>query len=88
VGPIAAAAGYISCGYAGNDGMDDAAALAPLYPEYDFATLPRRALGGGPGVGLSETLPEVDQKHIGMFGYSRDGKMAAIAAARTSGSRR
>src|SRR5580658_6758986 len=24
--------GYISAGYAGNDGMDDAAALAPLYP--------------------------------------------------------
>jgi hypothetical protein len=34
---------YISAGYAGNDGMDDAAPLKDLYPNYDFATLPRRA---------------------------------------------
>jgi len=30
---------------AGNDGMDDAAAPAQLYPQYDFAALPRRACG-------------------------------------------
>jgi dienelactone hydrolase len=73
--------GYISCGYAGNDGMDDAAALAPLYPEYDFATLPRRAWAAGLVLDYLETLPQADMKHVGMFGYSRDGKMAAIAAA-------
>ena len=28
-----------------------------------------------------ETLPQVDMKHVGMFGYSRDGKMATIASA-------
>src|ERR1019366_9197966 len=56
--------GYISCGYARNDGMDDEAALAGGYAEYDFAT-----------------LPQVDMKHVAMFGYSRDGKMAAIATA-------
>src|ERR1035437_1223825 len=28
-----------------------------------------------------ETLPQVDMKHVAMFGYSRDGKMAAIATA-------
>ncbi|MGA2271629.1 MAG: alpha/beta fold hydrolase [Bryobacteraceae bacterium] len=73
--------GYISCGYAGNDAMDDAAALAPLYPEYDFAALPRRAWAAGLVLDYLETLPQVDMRRIGMFGYSRDGKMAAIATA-------
>ena len=73
--------GYISAGYAGNDGMDDAAALAQLYPEYDFALLPRRAWAASLVLDYLETLPQVDMKHVGMFGYSRDGKMATIAAA-------
>jgi pimeloyl-ACP methyl ester carboxylesterase len=73
--------GYISCGYAGNDGMDDAAALAPLYPDYDFAALPRRAWAAQLVVDYLATLPQVDMKRIGIFGYSRDGKMATIAAA-------
>ncbi len=73
--------GYISAGYAGNDFMDDAAALGALYPDYDFALLPRRAWAAGLVLDYLETLPQVDMKHVGMFGYSRDGKMAAIAAA-------
>ena len=73
--------GYISAGYAGNDFMDDAAALDKLYPSYDFALLPRRAWAAGLVLDYLETLPQVDMKHVGMFGYSRDGKMAAIAAA-------
>jgi hypothetical protein len=73
--------GYISCGYAGNDGMDDEAALAAVYPDYDFATLPRRAWAAGMVLDYLATLPQVDMKHVAMFGYSRDGKMAAIAAA-------
>jgi pimeloyl-ACP methyl ester carboxylesterase len=73
--------GYISAGYAGNDGMDDAAALAALYPEYDFALLPRRAWAASLVLDYLETLPEVDMKHVGINGYSRDGKMATIAAA-------
>lgn len=73
--------GYISAGYAGNDGMDDAAALAGLYPEYDFALLPRRAWAASLVLDYLATLPQVDMKRVGMFGYSRDGKMAAIAAA-------
>ncbi|MGH9648569.1 MAG: dienelactone hydrolase family protein, partial [Bryobacteraceae bacterium] len=80
-GPALLRRGYISAGYAGNDGMDDAAALDKLYPDYDFALLPRRAWAAGLVVDYLETLPEVDRKHIGMFGYSRDGKMAAIATA-------
>jgi len=73
--------GYISCGYAGNDGMDDAAPLAQLYPDYDFALLPRRAWAAGLVLDYLESVPNADMQHVGMFGYSRDGKMAAIAAA-------
>jgi len=80
-GPSLLRRGYISAGYAGNDAMDDAAALDKLYPDYDFALLPRRAWAAQLVVDYLETVPQVDKKHIGMFGYSRDGKMAAIAAA-------
>ena len=73
--------GYISAGFAGNDAMDDAAALAQLYPDYDFALLPRRGWAAGLVVDYLATLPQVDMKHIAIFGYSRDGKMAALAGA-------
>jgi dienelactone hydrolase len=73
--------GYISAGFAGNDSMDDAAALAELYPDYDFALLPRRGWAAGFVVDYLATLPHVDMKHIAIFGYSRDGKMAALAGA-------
>ena len=61
--------------------MDDAAALASLYPDYDFALLPRRGWAAGLVVDYLATLPEADMKHIALFGYSRDGKMAAFGAA-------
>jgi hypothetical protein len=61
--------------------MDDAAALGQLYPDYDFALLPRRAWAVGMVLDYLETVPQVDMKHVGMFGYSRDGKMAMIASA-------
>jgi len=73
--------GYISAGFAGNDAMDDAAALDQLYPDYDFALLPRRGWAAGLVVDYLATLPQVDMKHIAIFGYSRDGKMVALAAA-------
>jgi pimeloyl-ACP methyl ester carboxylesterase len=80
-GPSLLRRGYISAGYAANDAMDDAAALAQLYPDYDFALIPRRAWVAGLVLDYLETLPQVDMKHVGLFGYSRDGKQAAIAAA-------
>ena len=80
-GPSLLRRGYISAGYAANDAMDDAAALDKLYPDYDFALSPRRAWAAQLVVDNLETLSQVDMKHVGMFGYSRDGKMAAIAAA-------
>lgn len=73
--------GYISAGYAGNDGMDDAAPLKDLYPDYDFAALPRRAWLAHVVVDYLATLPQVDMNRIAINGYSRDGKMATIAAA-------
>ena len=73
--------GYIHAGYAGNDGMDDAASLAELYPDYDFATLPRRAWLAQIVIDYLATLPQVDMSRIAINGYSRDGKMAMIAAA-------
>jgi pimeloyl-ACP methyl ester carboxylesterase len=80
-GPALLRRGYISAGFAANDGMDDAAALAQLYPQNDFALLPRRGWAAGMVVDYLATLPEVDMKHIALFGYSRDGKMAAYGAA-------
>jgi len=53
-GPALLRRGYISAGYAGNDGMDDAAALAQLYPDYDFALLPASAAWAA---GASRGLP-------------------------------
>jgi pimeloyl-ACP methyl ester carboxylesterase len=73
--------GYISAGYAGNDAMDDAAPLKELYPANDFATLPRRAWLTSLVIDYLATIPQVDMKRIAINGYSRDGKMATIAAA-------
>ncbi|MDR2915472.1 MAG: alpha/beta fold hydrolase [Tannerella sp.] len=73
--------GYIHVGYAGNDSMDDGAPLKDLYPDYDFATLPRRAWLAQIVVDYLATLPQVDMARIAINGYSRDGKMVLIAAA-------
>jgi dienelactone hydrolase len=73
--------GYIAVGYAGNDWMDDAGALKDRYPEHDFATLPRRAWLAQVVVDYLATLPEADTERIAINGYSRDGKMALMAAA-------
>ena len=61
--------------------MDDAAPLKDLYPTYDFATLPRRAWLAGLVIDYLATVPQVDMKRIAINGYSRDGKMATLAAA-------
>jgi cephalosporin-C deacetylase-like acetyl esterase len=79
-GGVALARGYISAGFAGNDSQNDANAYIPLYPEFDFADLPRRAWSAQMLVDYLYTLPQVDKEHIAINGYSRDGKMALIAA--------
>src|SRR6185436_9706380 len=79
-GGAALARGYIAAGFAGNDGQNDANAYVPLYPEFDFADLPRRAWSAQMLVDYLFTLPQVDKEHIALNGYSRDGKMALVAA--------
>jgi len=73
--------GYISAGYAGSDFMDDGKALQELYPDCSFSALTRRAWLVGIVLDWLATLPEVDMERVAMYGYSRDGKMAAIATA-------
>ena len=74
--------GYISAGFAGSDFMDDSANLPELYPDYDFAKLSRRAWLVSIVLDWFETVPEIDMDRIAVYGYSRDGKMMSIAAAR------
>src|ERR1700691_16474 len=71
-GPSLLRRGYISAGYAANAVMDDGAALAQRYTDYDFALLPRRGWSAGMVVDYLATLPEVNMKQIALFGYSRD----------------
>lgn len=73
--------GYISAGFAGSDFLDDTENLRQLYPGYDFAALPRRAWVISLVLDYLGTVPEVDMDRIAVYGYSRDGKMATIAAA-------
>ena len=73
--------GYVSAGYAASDFMDDAAQLKDIYPDYDFSALTRRAWMASVVLDWFETIPEIDMEKVAVFGYSRDGKMAAIAAA-------
>jgi len=79
--PLLIRRGYASVAFAGNDRMDDAVALKELYPDYDFATLPRRAWTVQMVLDYLESVPQIDMKRVALFGYSRDGKMATIAAA-------
>ena len=81
-GNVLLSRGYISAGFAGSDFMDDSANLTELYPDYDFAKLSRRAWLVSIVLDYFETIPEVDMDRIAVYGYSRDGKMMSIAAAR------
>ena len=51
---------YIVAGYSGNDRNDNSAPLAALYPDYDFATLPRRAWAATMLLDYFQTMPEAD----------------------------
>jgi pimeloyl-ACP methyl ester carboxylesterase len=71
---------YLCALYAASDGQDDADALAALYPEYDFALLPRRAWAGTMTLDYLATLKEADMRRVGLTGHSRDGKQVLIEA--------
>ncbi len=73
--------GFITASYAGNDSNDDSRAIGSLYPQFDFGTLPRRAWAASTVLDYLQTLREADMQRVAIFGYSRDGKQAVIAAA-------
>lgn len=78
---IAASRGYIGCVYAGSDSNDDTGAFVPLWPDYDWAKLARRAWAASRCVDYLYTRPEVDRARIAITGHSRNGKLSLIAAA-------
>ena len=78
---IAVRRGYISCVYAGADNKDDTKNYTAIYPDYDFATLMKRAWGASRVVDYLYTLPTVDTNGIALTGHSRNGKQSLMAAA-------
>jgi pimeloyl-ACP methyl ester carboxylesterase len=72
--------GYIAC--AMNESVDPPRApeIAQYYPGYTFGTMGQTAFTAEMVVDYLYTLPEVDKRCIAITGYSRTGKMAAIAA--------
>ena len=81
LGGVVLQRGYISAGFAASDDLDDSRELRDVYRDCTFSKLTRRAWLAGIVLDWLETLPEVDPERIALYGYSRDGKMAAIAAA-------
>ncbi|MCE9590617.1 MAG: alpha/beta fold hydrolase [Planctomycetes bacterium] len=73
--------GYLCCTYPACDGDDASLLFAPLCPECDWTTIPRRAWLTGRVLDYVLTLPQADRRHVGVTGHSRNGKLALIAAA-------
>lgn len=71
--------GYAVCDYPMS--VDQVTNLPQLYPANDFATMGQRAWTAQLVVDYLLTLPEIDPARIAIYGYSRGGKMATIAAA-------
>ena len=70
--------GYISCSSPGS--VDRPPDIGKYYPDYDWASMAKCAWTAQMIVDYLYTLPEVDKRCIAITGYSRNGKMAAIAA--------
>jgi len=73
------AADIFRASYSGS--VDQKSNLPELYPDFDFASMGQRAWTVQLVVDYLLTLPQVDKAHIALTGYSREGKMATIAAA-------
>ncbi len=78
---VAVSRGYIGCVYAGADSRDDTDAFVPLYPQFDWTKLARRAWAASRCVDYLHTLDIVDREKIALAGHSRNGKLSLIAAA-------
>ncbi len=72
--------GYIACSM--NQSVDPPSApnIAQYYPGYTFGTMGQTAFTAQLIIDYLYTLPQVDRHCIAITGYSRTGKMAAIAA--------
>jgi cephalosporin-C deacetylase-like acetyl esterase len=79
---VAVRRGYIGCVYAGSDSKDDTRNYSEVYPDYDFATLMKRAWGASRVIDYLYTIPKVvDTARIAITGHSRNGKQSVMAAA-------
>jgi cephalosporin-C deacetylase-like acetyl esterase len=78
---IAVRRGYMGLVYAGADSRDDTYDYMPLYPDYDWSTLMRRAWGAHRAVDYLHTLEHADTSKIAITGHSRNAKQALFAAA-------
>jgi len=78
---LAVRRGYIGAVYAGADVKDDSDPYRPLYPDYEFSQLMRRAWGASLVVDYLETRPEVNKDQIAITGHSRNGKQSLWATA-------
>ncbi len=72
--------GYIACSMNQSVDPPNAPDIAKYYPGYTFGTMGQTAFTAQIIVDYLYTLPEVDKQCIAITGYSRTGKMAAIAA--------
>jgi len=79
---LAAARGYLACIYPGADMDDQSARFAQVYPDCDWATIPRRAWLAARVLDYLVTLDEVNPEQVAITGHSRNGKQSLIAAAR------
>jgi pimeloyl-ACP methyl ester carboxylesterase len=70
--------GYIACDFPMS--VDAPPDVARFYPEYDFASMGQIAWTAQMVLDYLYTVPQVDKPHIAITGYSRNGKLAAIAA--------
>ena len=71
--------GYAACEYPAS--VDQPTNLPQLYPGFDFGTMGQQAWTAQIVVDYLLTRHEIDPARIAITGYSRGGKMAAIAAA-------
>ncbi len=78
---IALRRGYIACVYAGADSRDDTDTFLPVYPEYDWSRLTRRAWAASRCIDYLGTVPQADAKRVALTGHSRNGKLSLIASA-------
>ena len=78
---IAASRGYIGCVYAGADSQDDTQAFLPLWPEFDWAKLTRRAWAASRCLDYLSMQAIVDRARVALAGHSRNGKTSLIGAA-------